>query len=139
MGVASVVPPVLLSEIATAETRGTITTLHQAPILYIHLFSFNRSILGGVDVGDFHCICVGLRHGDLCQPWLAIRAGKQRTNIYMWVIRKRKLLINMLFLLRRMSLSLQFYQSPLIFDLILVASFIIYDVVLFIILYFLFF
>jgi hypothetical protein len=83
VGVASVVPPVLLSEIATAETRGTITTLHQAPILYIHLFSFNRSILGGVDVGDFHCICVGLRHGDLCQPWLAIRAGKQRTNIYM--------------------------------------------------------
>lgn len=29
VGVSSVVPPVLLSEIATSETRGTITTLHQ--------------------------------------------------------------------------------------------------------------
>mmetsp|Transcript_14699 Transcript_14699/g.20195 ORF Transcript_14699/g.20195 Transcript_14699/m.20195 type:complete len:528 (+) Transcript_14699:268-1851(+) len=43
VGVASVVPPVLLSEIATAETRGTITTLHQAVLT---LAIFTASVLG---------------------------------------------------------------------------------------------
>ena len=38
-GVASGVPSVLLSEIASAETRGTITTLHQVyTILYIYIY-----------------------------------------------------------------------------------------------------
>lgn len=43
MGASSVVPPVLLSEIATAETRGTITTLHQAVLT---LAIFVASVLG---------------------------------------------------------------------------------------------
>jgi MFS family permease len=43
VGVSSVVPPVLLSEIATATTRGTITTLHQ---LLLTLGIFVVSLLG---------------------------------------------------------------------------------------------
>eukprot|EP01031_Cornospumella_fuschlensis_P035214 gene35214-42654_t len=43
VGVSSVVPPVLLSEIATSETRGTITTLHQ---LLLTLGIFVVSLLG---------------------------------------------------------------------------------------------
>eukprot|EP01038_Epipyxis_sp_PR26KG_P009278 gene9278-12500_t len=44
VGFASIVPPVLLSEIATAETRGTITTLHQVMltlgILFASIFAY---------------------------------------------------------------------------------------------------
>ena len=41
-GVTSVVAPILLSEIASESTRGTITTLHQVYILYIYtsIYSF---------------------------------------------------------------------------------------------------
>eukprot|EP01036_Dinobryon_divergens_P025085 gene25085-33600_t len=43
VGIACVVPPVLLSEIATAETRGTVTTLHQ---VMLTLAIFTATILG---------------------------------------------------------------------------------------------
>jgi cyanate permease len=38
VGLESVVVPVLLSEIATAETRGTITTLHQVTLRLVVVF-----------------------------------------------------------------------------------------------------
>ena len=49
VGIACVVPPVLLSEIATAETRGTVTTLHQVRvsqfyIQYIHVVKHTHHI-----------------------------------------------------------------------------------------------
>ncbi len=75
VGVTSVVPPVLLNEIADEASKGIITTLHQVCCLppYKH---FSRNIQTAHDyTGHFHCIHCRVRVCHLCKSRLAVYSG----------------------------------------------------------------